>query len=196
MGTVLATTWSAAPSSRSRPGASTGAARRPVLAAVDVSDGADLDMARRVLRAARRHDGPLHVVHACHIVGESTLACGIRGVGRASMRLLRKRTREDRLRRLSALVDDRSATLHVLHGRVHRVVDHVARRLEAALVVLGSPSPSVIPGLLPGGTVALLSGGVFPLLIVPRHPIVPVESPRSSTRPAGSGGGPVLRTLP
>lgn len=196
MGTLLATTWSSAPGARTRPGAGTGGARRPVLAAVDVSDGADMELARRVVRAARRAEGPLHVVHACHIVGESTLACGIRGVGRASMRLLRKRVREDRLRRLADLVDDPSATLHVLHGRVHRVVDHVARKVGAGLVVLGSPSPSMIPGLLPGGTVALLSGGLFPLLLVPRHPLAAPESGRPSTRSAGSGGSPVLRTIP
>lgn len=161
-----------------------------MLAAVDVSDGADLKVAREVVTAARRvAPGPLHLVHAWHLVGESVLACAVRGVGHARMGKLRQATRAERRQRMKALlveagIEPDDVVLHVVHGRPGRAIRGVAGRVGAGWVVLGPPSP-VLPGLPPLGVAEVLAGRApFGVVVVPREVV-----PSGGRSPTGDATG-------
>ncbi len=140
-----------------------------VLAAVDVSDSADMSLARRIVETARAVSlNKLHVVNVCHVVGESVLACGTRGIGRERLKQLRRRWARARLERLECLVRPGEADLHVVHGRPGRSVRRLARKLRASVVVMGQPESSSLMGSFRGRAREALSGGPYSVLLVPR----------------------------
>lgn len=122
-----------------------------VVAAVALhGDSPPPPLALRVLRTAaglaELSGSELHVVDAWELVGESILACPIRGVSPARLRILLRRT----ARVLEARVEGRCAEflgsdrarVHLVHGDPREVIPVMSRRLGADLVVMGVPDRS------------------------------------------------------
>ena len=90
----------------------------------------------------------LYVVHAWSPLGESVLACPVRGLGRDRLAALRHRARTERLRRVEALLEDEElswpACVIVEAGRPGPVIRRVAQRVRADLVVMGGVQRSAL----------------------------------------------------
>jgi nucleotide-binding universal stress UspA family protein len=142
-----------------------------VLACVDVSSGAASGRARPVLRAAElvativpRVPAALYVVHAGALVGESILACPLRGLPPDRFRALAARAQtlwRGRLESLCREVLSSTPTgVLVQRGDARRVIPALCRRLRADVVVLGRASRARFGGFAPGGLASALSGRV------------------------------------
>jgi universal stress protein E len=140
---------------------------RSVLAAVDVEGNRDGELNERVVQLASslavREGAALHVVHAWSLYGESILRSLGRGIGPGRLRELLRETKRARARRLRELVsreavDGSEPALHLLKARPAIGIRHVARRVEADVVVMGTLSRAGATGLLIGNTAEIVLG--------------------------------------
>jgi len=138
-------------------------------------DVLDEDLNVRIVRVARRiatsSGARLHIAHASSILGESVLACPIRGVSRERLWELRRGIRLERLALLRALADaeapDLDVTLSVVRGRPGPTVRFVAEQVGADLVVMGPLSPPPLRGVVLTGMAEVLIGSTgYSVLLV------------------------------
>lgn len=141
-----------------------------VLACVDVSIGAASGCTRAVLRAAELVativpvvPAALYVVHAGSLVGESILACPLRGLPPDRFRAITTRARAQWRGRLESLcrevLTSTPTGVLVRRGDPRRVVPALCRSLHPDIVVLGRPS-SRFGGFAGGGLASVLAARV------------------------------------
>jgi len=167
-----------------------------VLACVDVSSGAASGRARSVLRAAEliatlvpRVPAALYVVYVGSLVGESILACPLRGLPPERFRAIAARARAQWRRRLDSLCGEvltsNPTGVLVRRGDPRRVVPALCRSLHADVVVLGCASRARFGGLGGGGLASALSARVECDLLV----VGPPRMRRPAPPHVAAGGG-------
>lgn len=160
--------------------ASRGAEVRVVLAAVDVgradTEGLSAAVVRTGAALASAEKARLCLVHAWSLMGESILACPVRGVGRTRVRRVVATLRKDRRDRLDELADlgrrEVPTNPVVVRGLPGPTVRRVARELGADLLVLGTLRRSGLEGALVGNLAERFPGrdGLGVLVVKPGSP--------------------------
>jgi nucleotide-binding universal stress UspA family protein len=137
------------------------------LAAVDVGQGENPDLNRRILQLASslatNEGSELHVVHAWSLAGEALLLGPGRKAGGEVLDQLFEAEEMGRTRRLEALVSaevghEPEAHLHVVREEAAEGVAKVASSVEADVVVMGTLSRAGVRGLLIGNTAETVLG--------------------------------------
>lgn len=157
--------------------ASLGAEVRVVLAGVDVShlrgEGLQAGVVRSAAALAAAEGARLSVLHAWSLVGESILACPVRGVGRHRVRRvvrserLRQRRRLEELAALGEL--DAPTTPVLVRGLPEEALRRSALSMGADVLVLGTRRRDGVEGLLVGNLAErfLARDGLGLLLVKP-----------------------------
>lgn len=153
-----------------------------VRASADDPDPLDQAVVRGAAALASAEGAKVGVVHAWSLVGESILACPVRGVGRVRVRRVVRALRRERRARLRELTEEAggpSATPVVVRGLPEAGLRRAARSLGADLVVLGTLRRDGLEGTLLGnlaerfldpdgpGLLLLKPGGPVPRFVGP-----------------------------
>ncbi|MDH3499315.1 MAG: universal stress protein [Acidimicrobiia bacterium] len=163
-----------------------------VLALVDpdpgdpVRDGLNHQVMDLAVSLVRSRAGELHIGHAWHLTGESTLRMspyvGLPGPMVDAMVASVEEHHREQLEALAAQhhADDVSASVHMVAGDARDVLPGLVERVEAGVVVMGTVARTGLSGLIIGNTAEAILGSIrcSMLAVKPEGFVTPVKPER------------------